>query len=115
MDSVEILNLSGTGANRLVLDARAVLDLTEERAGGMATLDVLGDANDTVRLIQSAGQPFVRMAQQTEDGTTYTVYRAGNVEVRVETGVQVEVPISTVNLSTLDGIQWLYPQRDRRG
>ena len=103
VDSVEVVDLSGTAGNTLVLDARSVLEMTEERAGGMATLDVLGDADDTVRLIQSADQPFVGAAQQTEDGTTYTVYRAGNVQVRVETGVQIQIPDSTVNLSTLDG------------
>ena len=50
VDSVEVLDLSGTGADRLVLDALAVFDLTEERDGGMAILDVLGDADDMVDL-----------------------------------------------------------------
>ena len=44
VDSVEVFDLSGAGADTLVLDALAVFDLTEERAGGIATLDVLGDA-----------------------------------------------------------------------
>jgi len=48
VDSVEVVDLSGTGGNTLVLDALAVFDLTEERDGGIATLDVLGDADDTV-------------------------------------------------------------------
>ena len=50
VDSVEVIDLSGMGADRLVLDALAVFDVTEERDGGMATLDVLGDADDTVDL-----------------------------------------------------------------
>ena len=53
VDSVEVFDLSGTGADTLVLDALAVFDLTEERAGGIATLNVLGDENDTVELRDS--------------------------------------------------------------
>ena len=96
VDSVEVFDLSGTGANTLVLDAQAVFDLTEERAGGIATLDVLGDADDTVRLAQSADQPLALTGQETEDGVTYSVYRAGNAEVRVQTGVQVQNPVAPV-------------------
>jgi len=50
VDSVEVFDLSGAGADTLVLDALAVFNLTEERAGGIATLDVLGDTNDRVDL-----------------------------------------------------------------
>ena len=50
VDSVEVLDLSGTGADTLVLDALAVFDVTEERDGGMASLDVRGAAEDSVDL-----------------------------------------------------------------
>ena len=93
VDSVEVFDLSGTGANTLVLDALAVFDLTEEREGGMATLDVLGDANDTVDL--TVGN-FTSSGTETEDGTTYNVYQDGNAEVRVQTGVQVQNPAAPV-------------------
>ena len=96
VDSVEVFDLSGTGANSLVLDALAVFDLTEERSGGIATLDVLGDGDDTVRLAQSADQLFALTGQETEDGVTYSVYRDGNAEVRVQTGVQVQIAAAPV-------------------
>ena len=83
-DSVEVIDLSGTGADRLVVDALAVFDLTEERDGGMATLDVLGDADDTVEL-----RDFIFDSTETEDGSTYDVYRDGNAQVRVQDGVAV--------------------------
>ena len=83
-DSVEVIDLSGTGADRLVVDALAVFDLTEERDGGMASLDVLGDADDTVEL-----RGFIFDSTETEDGTTYDVYRDGNAQVRVQDGVAV--------------------------
>ena len=87
VDSVEIFDLSGTGANSLVLDALAVFDVTEERAGGVASLDVLGDADDRVDL---SGSNFALTdGTAVEDGVTYNVYRDGNAEVRVEDGVMV--------------------------
>ena len=98
VDSVEVFDLSGTGGDTLVLDALAVFDLTEERAGGMATLDVLGDGDDMVRLSHSADQPFVPGDQVTEQGTTYNVYRDGNAEVRVQDGVVVTSGTSSSSL-----------------
>ena len=93
VDSVELFDLSGTGANSLVLDAQAVFDLTEEREGGVASLDVLGDADDRVEL---SGSNFVLTGTAAEDGVTYNVYRDGNAQLRVETGVQVvTVPVFT--------------------
>ena len=86
VDSVEVFDLSGTGANTLVLDAQAVFDVTEEREGGVASLDVLGDADDRVDL---SGSNFALTGTVTEDGTTYNVYRDGNAQVRVEDGVSV--------------------------
>ena len=100
VDSVEVFDLSGSGTDRLVLDALAVFDLTEERNGGIATLDVLGDADDTVRLARSADQAFALSGQETEDGVTYNVYRDGNAEVRVETGVRVQIQGATAPVFT---------------
>ena len=101
VDSVEIFDLSGTGADRLVLDALAVFDLTEERDGGMAILDVLGDADDMVDL--SVGN-FIFDSTETEAGTTYDVYRDGNAQVRVQDGVSVTLAASGLQ-SDLDRIQ----------
>ena len=89
VDSVEVFDLSGTGANSLVLDALAVFGVTEEREGGMASLDVLGDADDRVDL---SGSNFALTGTAAEDGVTYNIYRDGNAQLRVETGVQVQIP-----------------------
>ena len=86
VDSVEVFDLSGTGANSLVLDALAVFDVTEEREGGMASLDVLGDVDDRVDL---SGSNFALTGTATEDGVTYNVYRDGNAQLRIEEGVMV--------------------------
>ena len=100
VDSVEVIDLSGAGGNRLVLDAQAVFDLTEERAGGIATLDVLGDGDDTVVLTRGN---FIFDSTETEAGATWTVYRADNAEVRVATGVEVKNLVAAIDLSLLDG------------
>ncbi len=86
VDSVEVFDLSGTGANSLVLDALAVFDITEEREGGAASLDVLGNADDRVDL---SGSAFALSGTATEDGVTYNVYRDGNAQLRIEEGVTV--------------------------
>ena len=101
VDSVEAFDLSGTGADRLVLDALAVFDLTEERDGGMAILDVLGDADDMVDL--SVGN-FIFDSTETEADTIYHGYRDGNAEVRVQDGVSVTLAASGLQ-SDLDRIQ----------
>ena len=90
--SVEVFDLSGTGTNTLVLDAQAVFDVTEERESGVASLDVLGDADDRVDL---SGSSFALTGTVTEDGTTYHVYRDGNAQLRIEDGVQVQIPVTT--------------------
>ena len=88
VDSVEVFDLSGTGGNSLVLDARAVFDLTEEREGGVASLDVRGDADDRVDL---SGSSFALTGTAAEDGVTYNIYRDGNAQLRVEAGVQISI------------------------
>ena len=93
VDSVEVFDLSGTGGDTLVLDARAVFDLTEEREGGVASLDVRGDADDRVEL---SGSSFALTGTAAEDGVTYNIYRDGNAQLRVEAGVQVvTIPVFT--------------------
>ena len=84
VDSVEVVDLSGTGADRLALDALAVFDVTEERDGGLATSDVRGDADDN-----GWAEGFIFDSTETETGTTYGVYRDGNAQVRVQDGVVV--------------------------
>ena len=95
LPGIDAFDLSGTGGDTLVLDALAVFDLTEERAGGIATLDVLGYTNDTVELRDSN---FTANGTVTEDGTTYNVYRDDNAEVRVQDGVVVTSGTSSSSL-----------------
>lgn len=84
LGSIEVFDITGSGDNRLTLSAQAVFDLTEERSGGTATLDVLGNAGDQVTILG-----FTAGAQVIEDGVTYNTYADGNATIRVQDGVAV--------------------------
>ncbi len=86
LGSIEVFDITGSGNNTLTLDALAVLDLTEERSGGRATLDVIGNAGDTVDL---TGGNFTAGVQVVEGGITYNSFIDGNATVRVQDGVTV--------------------------
>ncbi|GLQ23912.1 hypothetical protein GCM10007853_17860 [Algimonas ampicilliniresistens] len=86
LGSIEVFDITGSGNNTLTLDALAVFDLTEERSGGRATLDVIGNAGDTVDL---TGSNFTAGVQVVEGGITYNSFSDGNATVRVQDGVTV--------------------------
>uniref|UniRef100_UPI003570F1F3 beta strand repeat-containing protein n=1 Tax=Algimonas arctica TaxID=1479486 RepID=UPI003570F1F3 len=99
LGSIEIIDITGSGNNTLTLDALAVFDLTEERSSGTTTIDVLGNAGDTVNL-----QGWVPGTQVTDGGVTYNVYTDGNATVRVQDGVVVAgAVVPVISLSSLDG------------
>lgn len=86
LGSIEVFDITGSGNNTLTLDALAVFDLTEERSGGRATLDVIGNAGDTVDLTEGN---FTAGVQVIEGGITYNSFIDGNATVRVQDGVTV--------------------------
>lgn len=90
LGSIEVFDITGSGDNRLTLNAQAVFDLTEERSGGTATLDVLGNAGDQVTILG-----FTAGAQVIEDGVTYNTYADGNATIRV----QDDVAVTTVGIA----------------
>ncbi|MBX9609005.1 MAG: hypothetical protein K2Y51_22515 [Gammaproteobacteria bacterium] len=90
---VEILDLRGSGANRVALDAARVTAL----AGG-AALRVLADADDEVTLQGdwSAGAP------RTLDGVVFDRYVSGAARVDIQRGAEVRNP-HVIALGALDG------------
>ena len=50
VDSIETIDLTGSGDNTLILDEFAVYQLTEQRAGGRAVLTIRGDDGDKLIL-----------------------------------------------------------------
>ena len=87
VESFELIDLTGTGANSLTLDKLSLLGLSDDTSGGITTFTVHGDADDTVDL--SADTGWVANGQRTEDGVTFDVYENGNAELLVEDPVTV--------------------------
>ena len=87
--SVEVIDLTGSGANSLVIDRLAVLDLTEEREGGRAVIRVRGGSDDSVGL---SGSGWSFDGNRSEGGVIYSLYVNGNAEVWVQFGVTVSGP-----------------------
>ena len=107
IESVERIDLTGSGANTLVLDRLAVLALTEQRSAGVTILTVDGNAGDTLRFGETA---WTNAGTTVADGVTYTRYVSvdGSAEVRVAAAVTVEglAPVRTViDLTTLTAVQ----------
>lgn len=97
LESIEVIDLSGSGANSLQLRAEDVIDLSETLLEGSAAapshnnLVIKGDADDTVDL---SDQGWTGAGTTAIGSTTYNVYQlvsGGDVlaSVTVETGVQV--------------------------
>jgi len=89
IDSVEVIDLTGTGDNSLTLNRLAVQNLTEVRADGVATVRITGNAGDTVSLSDSG---WTQGSDLTEGAVTYASYTNGNARVLVQVGVGVSGP-----------------------
>jgi hypothetical protein len=89
IDSVEIVDLTGSGDNSLTLNRLAVQNLTEVRADGVATVRVTGDAGDSVSFTDSG---WTQGSDLTEGAVTYASYTNGNARVLVQLGVEVSGP-----------------------
>jgi hypothetical protein len=89
IDSVEIIDLTGTGDNSLTLNRLAVQNLTEVRADGVATVRITGNAGDSVSLSESG---WTQGSDLTEGAVTYASYTNGNARVLVQLGVGVSGP-----------------------
>ncbi|MBU4063925.1 MAG: integrin alpha, partial [Alphaproteobacteria bacterium] len=89
VSSVEIIDLTGTGNNTVILDRLAVFGLTEERSAGVAELTVRGNAGDTVSLTDAG---WAQGANVTQDAITYASYTSGSASLLVQIGVSVSVP-----------------------
>ncbi|WP_444541932.1 cadherin-like domain-containing protein [Algimonas arctica] len=98
LGSIEVIDITGSGDNTLTLDAQAVFDLTEERSGGMTTIDVRGNAGDSVDL--SSGTFTAGTQIDDGNGFIYTAYTDGNAVVRVEQGVTVILDTGSVTAKT---------------
>jgi VCBS repeat-containing protein len=78
---IESINLTGSGANTLVLNPLEVLNISPETN----TLLVRGDANDQVAM----GTGWTATGTEVIGGITFTVFAQGNAVLKVQAGVQL--------------------------
>ena len=92
IDSIEIIDITGSGNNTLTLDAQAVFDLTENRSSGQTTIRIDGNAGDTVN-----ANGFTANGTVTINTITYNIYEDGNAILHVQNGVTVDTGGSSTN------------------
>ena len=93
IDSIEAIDLTGTGGNTIGISKAALLNLTEERENGGAPIALRGGAGDTI-IFNDDG--WTVGTSVTENGVTYDVYTNGDTSLRVEQGVDVDLPLPPV-------------------
>lgn len=87
IESIEAIDLSGSGANELILNTQDVLQLSDQTND----LHVFGDGDDSVTLEGD----FVAAGQEDFDGTTFNVFTSASTEARVLTE-NVDVSVNLV-------------------
>lgn len=80
LSGVEIIDLRGSGANTLTLDAQEVFNLVQSGDRIVNTLNVRRDADDSINM----GSGWSRTTDATIDGVAYEVYVQANVTLRLE-------------------------------
>ncbi|NKB55075.1 MAG: hypothetical protein GKS00_01955 [Alphaproteobacteria bacterium] len=100
VESIERIDLTGTGGNTLRLTLRDLLDLSDDTSGGVTTLTVLGNAGDVVRL---ADFGWRAVGGTTIDGESFTRYENGNARLLVDADVKTYAP--TIDLGNLSADQ----------
>lgn len=86
---VEVFDLAAQGAV-LILDATAVLARGIPDVGGLSVLWVTGSSSDRVIFAEYA---WTLSATRVEVSATFDCYNAGLAEVRIQSGIAVEIPL----------------------
>src|SRR5688572_4464785 len=102
--NIEKIDLGGTKANALVLDAQALLDMS---GGGGALPDnallIKGDAGDAIRLEEDWAKDGTSSDPFGEAGS-FDIYTSGAAKVLVESDLTVLTgALAAIDLATLDG------------
>ena len=100
LDSIERIDITGSGANSLRLSEHAIYHMTELRAGlgsetGKTRVIVLGDSDDTLVL---NGKGWHKGENVSFEGKDYQLYSSGNAEILVD-GSGLKIDLENVVLS----------------
>jgi Ca2+-binding RTX toxin-like protein len=84
--SIETVDLTGSGDDTLTLDIHDLLDMSDDTAGGVTVLTVLGDAGDAV---VTADSGWANNGTTDVGGVTFTQFDNGNARLLVDIDVDV--------------------------
>ena len=113
--SIEVIDLTGSGSNTLVIDRLAVFDTSDDTSGGVTTLTVRRDGGDSVIFSDAGWTPGTDV---TVDGVVFETYDNGNARLLVEqiaTTTDPFVPAIVVDLTTLGAGQGFIVRGDANG
>ncbi|NKB55076.1 MAG: hypothetical protein GKS00_01960 [Alphaproteobacteria bacterium] len=88
VESIERIDLTGSGDNTLRLTLLDLLDLSDDTAGGVTTLTVLGDSGDIVRMTEDG---WAVNGTTEIDGESFTRYENGNARLLVASDITAYV------------------------
>ena len=113
--AIEKIDLAGSGANTLVLDKQAVLDMagTNGDAFDDNTLLIKGDAVDRVSLARWLDARERQMVNPAGEIGSFVSYTDGAARLLIESEVQVQVFSGTIDLATLTAARRLPHLRHR--
>ncbi len=86
VSGVELIDLTGSGANALELDIRDLLDISDDTQDGTTILRVLGDADDAVRTADSG---WIKGDNVNIGGQDFHQFDNGNARLLVDTDVDI--------------------------
>ena len=97
LSSIEVVDISGSGNNEIVIDRLSVIGLSEVRENGVATLTILRDAGDIVRFTDSAWSYGGALI---DNGLTYDRYVSldGSAQVIIERVIDIIFPPASAQL-----------------
>ena len=100
IESIERIDLTGSGDNTLILTLQDLLGLSNDVSGGIITLTVDGDAGDRVKLADFGD--WAQQAGTNVGGVDYAVYTNGTGRLLVQDTISVTVAGDPIILD-LDG------------
>ena len=89
ISSIEAIDLGAAGSQNVSLDRLDILDMSDDRSGGITTLTIRGDAGDTVTVTDTG---WTAAGVQTTIGTdTFDIYLNGQARLLVEHDIDIDI------------------------
>lgn len=101
IERIDLSTDAALAANELIISEQAIYRLSDARADGIATLEVVGDQTSIVRLV---GTGWEALPSVILDGSKFNVLQKGNAKAVIKDGVQLDIegnlPPTDIDLSS---------------